>query len=429
MIEPSGATVCLVTSGNLGSNPRAVKEADALHSAGARVHVVWLDGTDLAAVQERNEAVISSAAWTHTRVIEHGLTRRIFRKVLTRLGKAAYRLDNRSMAAVQLAYNPAIGRLSRAAAAVPADLYIAHNLAALPAAALAAQRHGAKLGFDAEDFHQGEFPHSAATGLRQNLTMALEQHYLPLCHHLTAASPGIARAYAKACKVREPEVILNVFPKRDAPPHPKDRDPATSAPSLYWFSQTIGPDRGLEIVVQAIAHSTSRPTLFLRGSLVAGYREALQAQADQLEVGDRIQFLAPALAADMVQLAAKFDIGLATEPGHTQNNQIALSNKLFTYLLAGVPVLASATTAQAEISSQMPGAVWLHAPGDALALSRQIDALCQSPNRLAQARIDAWQLGQSRFNWDVEGKRLLAVIDRCLQEPHFSLAKEGPGTC
>ena len=55
-----------------------------------------------------------------------------------------------------LAYGGPVAGLHAAACAVPADLYIAHYVAALPAAGAAAQRHGALLGFDAEDFHSGE---------------------------------------------------------------------------------------------------------------------------------------------------------------------------------------------------------------------------------------------------------------------------------
>ena len=38
-----GKTICLVTSGHVGSNPRLVKEADALVTAGAHVQVIAVD--------------------------------------------------------------------------------------------------------------------------------------------------------------------------------------------------------------------------------------------------------------------------------------------------------------------------------------------------------------------------------------------------
>src|SRR5690625_6334356 len=73
-----------------------------------------------------------------------------------------------------------VPELTRHARSVEADLYIAHNLAALPAAYHAAQHHGAKLGFDAEDFHRGEFPDGDKSLLRQ-LTIRIEEAFISRC--------------------------------------------------------------------------------------------------------------------------------------------------------------------------------------------------------------------------------------------------------
>src|SRR5690606_9969032 len=117
---------------------------------------------------------------------------------------------------------------------------------------------------------------------------------------------------------------------------------------------------------------------------------------------DRLRFLPPAVPGKMVRLATEYDIGLASEPGHSLNNRLALSNKLFTYLLAGIPTLVSDTTAQAEIAAEMSGAVFVYPQRDAQALAATMDDLLLSPPMLAQAREAAWQYAQQRFNWDLE---------------------------
>ena len=67
------------------------------------------------------------------------------------------------------AFSPFTGPLTAAAKRVPADLYIAHYPAALPAAAIAARRHGALYAFDAEDFHLGDLPDGLPTS-RSNVS-------------------------------------------------------------------------------------------------------------------------------------------------------------------------------------------------------------------------------------------------------------------
>ncbi len=403
--------ICLVTPGHLSTNPRLVKEADALVSAGYEVRVVssrfieWADEAD---------KEFDSRNW-HVTKTSFGLIAGRFTHLFQSLRRRAVLLVYKKTGLLpEMAFHPVIPALTHAAMANPADLYIAHNLAALPAAYRAARKHHAKLGFDAEDFHSGELPDTAENARSLALTRELERRYLLRCDYLTAASPGIACAYVKAYSVKEPVVILNVFPKSEAPEGRAERGSATSSPSLYWFSQTIGPDRGLETVVVAIALSRSRPMLYLRGNLAAGFREKLMALAAQHGLAEVLCFLPPALPEEMVRLAAVYDVGIASEPGHSENNQLALSNKIFTYLLAGIPSLASSTSAQSSLSQDIPGAVFLYPPEDAQELANRIDDLLLSPDALAHARLVAWRLGQERFNWDNEQQLFLRVIRKQL---------------
>src|SRR5689334_15087705 len=60
------AAICIVTASALGSNPRVVKEADALTAAGHKVHVISVRTLDL--VDRRDEDVLTRANWTSERV-------------------------------------------------------------------------------------------------------------------------------------------------------------------------------------------------------------------------------------------------------------------------------------------------------------------------------------------------------------------------
>lgn len=403
--------ICLITPGHLATNPRIVKEADALSTAGYQVSVIAADYLDWAADAD---AEFADRPWQTVYKIPFGprsrkstyfwqtVRRHAARRYVAQVGASASVLER--------AIHPVAPELISAALRVPAEIYIAHYVAALPAAAHAAARHGAKLGFDAEDFHCGDYPDDARHAFDRELTYQIERLYLPLCHHLTAASPGIADAYAERYGTRRPTVILNVFPRSHAPPAPTPGGTARPGPSLYWFSQTIGPNRGLECAVQAIAIARSQPHLFLRGNMMPGYLEVLQSLAREVGVSDRIHFLALAQPRDMERLAAAYDVGLVSEVGATKNRRIALTNKLFSYLLAGLPVAASSVSAHSELSAETEGAVFLYETNDAAALAATLDGLLLKPDRLAKARARAWLLGKLRFNWDVEQKTLIESI-------------------
>jgi glycosyltransferase involved in cell wall biosynthesis len=308
------------------------------------------------------------------------------------------------------AFHPITPDLVAEAKRVPADLYVAHYPAALPAAALAASHHNAIYAYDAEDFHLGDLPMIAKHDLARRAIRAIEGEYLSGCAYVTAASPGIADAYAQSYGIERPTVVLNVFPRAQAPTAVTEKGTVEPGPSIYWFSQTIGPDRGLQCAIRAIGRSRSRPHLYLRGTPAAGFGDRVRDLARTVNAADRLHLLPPALPSEMERLAAAYDVGLSGETGHTPNNQIALGNKLFSYLLAGIPILASSVPSQVELAADLRGAIWLYPVDDADALAASFDALLGDAEELAVARAAAFALGQERYNWDVEKTTLVERV-------------------
>src|SRR6266851_3243433 len=132
-----GPRICILTPGALGSNPRVVKEADALHQGGYDVTVI--STRTLAHVDRRDDAVLADAGWRALRLDfrSRGVAWRVRRGVQS-VDAASFRVTghggfaDRGCSAFSLP-------LMAAARRVPADIYIAHYPAALPAAAIAAR--------------------------------------------------------------------------------------------------------------------------------------------------------------------------------------------------------------------------------------------------------------------------------------------------
>jgi glycosyltransferase involved in cell wall biosynthesis len=187
--------------------------------------------------------------------------------------------------------------------------------------------------------------------------------------------------------------------------------------TLYWFSQTIGARRGLEDVVRAMGQLTGCDIeLHLRGNWQAGYQDQLFELASSLGVAaNRIEDYSPAPADEMVSLAAGYDVGLALEPGTNQNNEIALSNKILTYLLAGNALIATATRAQEALVETVDKAGFCYEPGDVKTLAAQLKRWHDDRNLLEEARRQSWEYGATRYNWDVEKHKFLQVVKNVLQ--------------
>lgn len=401
--------ICILTPGSLGSNPRVVKEAEALIEAGHDVHVV--STTSLPHLEFCDVDVLSKAAWRSTQIDLGERTRYRIERIVQIISKFAFRVSKIRKFA-DIAISPSARLLKKHAMNIEADLYIAHYVAALPAASHAATRRGALFAFDAEDFHLGDLPDLPSHTLEKRIIRAVEGTYLPGSAYVTAASPLIAEAYAATYAIRIPIVILNVFPKANAPTGPTAAGATKPGPSIYWFSQTIGPGRGLETAVEAISLAASAPHLYLRGSFAGGFERYLQSLATRFGIERRLHFLEPAPPAQLERLGSEYDLGYSGETGFSDNRLRALTNKLFSYLLGGVPCIATDIPAHRQIAPDLGEALSLFPVNDAAALASAIDSFLLYPQRLAAARANAWNLGQKRFNWDVERNTLTETIEK-----------------
>ena len=316
--------VCLVTTGQPSTTPRLVKEADALAASGYEVHVVAAHWADWATKMDGE--LLASRSWGMTFIdwrLEHAPLLFSYTRVRHWAARKAtwlYPMNGEVTVAALSRVGP---DLRNAALKVKADLYIAHNLGALPAAVAAATAHSSRFGFDAEDFHSGQL--SSSSGPEARLTRDAEIRFLARSTYVTAASPGIAEAYRDLCGIPLPTCILNVFPLKQRPD--RFRLASTHDPvRLYWFSQTIGPNRGLEDAVRAMGLLNHHVLeLHLRGSWARGYEAFLRKLAAESGVDqNRIVSHEPTLSDEMIRQASSYDIGLAIEPSALRSTTILL---------------------------------------------------------------------------------------------------------
>jgi hypothetical protein len=402
--------ICLISSGHVASTPRLVKNASALAEAGYAVHVVA--ASYYPPLDTLDPEIFASAGWTHSVVNSQRGAAAFGRKLLRRLLRqwAVRRPFTSVRIAARLQHAEAL-HLGAVAARVPAQLYLGHCLPGLPAAAWAGRVRGVPYGFDAEDFHDGETEEAIRDPVESAARRTLQSALLPGCVHLTAASPLISQQYERTYGV-SPLTLLNVFPLAEAPAAPGEPGPITEErpARLYWFSQTTGSGRGLEAVIAIAAQMRTPVELHLRGFVTPDTRSRFRALAQSAGLRRPIVFLPPGPAPEMARLASGCDLGLSTEERQPPNRDLCLTNKIFTYLLGGIPQLLSATAAQQALAPELGSAALLCDLADPAAVARRLDEFFSDPARVAEARRTARELGRHRFCWDLEKEKLLASI-------------------
>ncbi len=410
-----GRRFCLITAGNVSNRPRLLKAADALAAGGHRVRVIGLDIQPHFGV--RDDDTVRGRLWVYDRVrLRRGTIESTARRALASgtqsLARRAVQWGVATAAVEDHALCRYLWPLVRRVLADGANVIGAHGLEALPVAARAAARVGARLAFDSEDLHSQELPDLPRFRSRAALVRAVEQRYLSLCYYLTAASDGIADALVEIYGVRRPTVILNTFlrAERTQAPTPTPAASRQRRVSLYWFSQVIGPGRGIEDAVRALALIPQSVELHLRGEHDPTFVKEIRRLAGELKVADRFHLMPTAAPGELVRLAEEHDIGLALERPVPGNRNLCVTNKLFVYLLAGLAVAATETQGQRGIMQRAPGAGFLYPPGDVAALAAGIRSLIETPGALARAKVAAAAAADRDFVWDHEAPRLVRYL-------------------
>ena len=247
-------TIVLLTGNSLCHNPRAMKEAAALAGAGYRVQILgaWLDGS----LKARDRASMATLPFDFIPVLDatregaHDLMVRFAQRARQKATRLAHDITGwQSGRQLGITVDP----LLRYALQHPADLYIAHSEPGLYVAG-ELLRQGRRVAVDMEDWFSEDLLPETRRHRPLRLLQSLERGILSRGACAFCPSHALAAALAVAYGGREPTVVYNAFPWSDRVTldgSTRDRRDRT-IPSIYWFSQTVGPGRGIEDLLTAL---------------------------------------------------------------------------------------------------------------------------------------------------------------------------------
>ena len=396
-------------------NPRVLKEASALASAGYRIQVLGADfskkqlSVDQELSDRRGFEFVSVVS-----VGEENLKRRLqwfFYRTRRKFGSELQKRLHRDCL-YSLGY--CIPELLSSARAAKADFYVVHLEQAMFVGA-SLLNSGFRVGMDMEDWFSEDLPPEARKQRPVKLLRSLEQKLLRECTHATCTSRAMSRALAAEYGCRPPAVIYNAFPWEDRlslDGKTKDRRDL-NLPSLHWYSQTLGTDRGLGDLFAALPLMKKEFEIHLRGNTTAGFEHWLTANVP--EPWRKRVFLHPLVSNDeLLSRIAEHDIGFAGELRYCKNKEFTVSNKILHYLLGGLAVLASDTAGQTEIAAKANGAVQLYRSGDSASLANELKALLSSPESLGTSKAAALAASANVFCWERQVPCLLEGVKYAL---------------
>lgn len=434
-----GKNIVLLTGNPLHSNPRVVKEAAALVEAGYEVivHGIWSEegGSKRQTADGIRREVEGEWRMANGLGAESDLRLAakggyVFVPLLPphtlegKLHRLVQRAARKVMPWSQWTFGLMPLVLEREAKRLKPDLAIAHSEPAL-FAALALHSCGTKVGVDMEDWFSEDLPPEARRGRPVHLLRKAEKRLLGCAVHATCTTDAMADALATEYRCPRPKRIYNVFPMSVLPdPVPLvDRSPVakslggtpsrgTAVYSIHWFSQTLGPGRGLENLFGAASVMDGCFEIHLRGNR-GGYASWLDSEVPAA-LKSRVFIHELVTNEDLPQRIAEHDIGFAGETALIRSRDLTATNKIFQYLQSGLAVVASDTTGQREVAAGARGAVRLYRSGSRTDLQQALREWLESPEKLAAAKAAAREAAAAEFHWEKEKTRLLDVVAAAL---------------
>lgn len=325
----------------------------------------------------------------------------------------AWRIFQRGEQLAGYAYTRTFSETISRVISEPTDLVIAHTQPMLAPAFFAAEKLGCHWSFDFEDVLSEEYGEGIQKdSVHQGLVRYVERTFIPRARFVTTASGCFSNWIERNTGVRNATLVRNVPYQKEAPAQLCPGYPVSRPHlSLYWFSQTIGPLRGIEDILQAIALANCPVELHLRGEVLPFYRETLQGWIQKLRLQQKVFIHGRIAPGELLAAASEHDLGLGLMQPCCLNHELAVPNKIYAYMMAGLGVLATTTQGHASVFQEAPGIGFLYNPGDVRSLAERLEFLSKNPSELLKCRTRAFELARNRFHWETERQTLLNLVE------------------
>jgi glycosyltransferase involved in cell wall biosynthesis len=384
--------ICMHVTDAAYPDYRVIREATALIEAGFDVSIVDI-------LDERQQPAEEDIAGIH---LKHMVMPEMF--ISTRF-KPWYLVK-----ALNMIIRGAI-RLTRTST----DVYHAHDVKGLPACYIAARLRHKPLVFDSHEIPLDD-PNITRWPRLSALAVWALTRMMPRCTKVITASPLYAREISNQFHYPEVTSVLNVPTYREIPPSDRLRQHLGLATDvrIALYQGNIQANRSLDQLVNAAPFLDPGIVIVMMGRAVEATRIQLEELIATKGVADRVRIIPAVSYAELLDWTTSADLGLTIfQPDYTRSIRYCLPNKLFEYLMAGLPVLSSQLDAIAEVLQTSGAGQVLPSltPSD---IGASINAMLADSTALARMRENALKIVQKEFHWEKEKLKLIQVYNSIL---------------
>lgn len=291
----------------------------------------------------------------------------------------------------------------------PSDIYHAHDLNAILSASKAAKRHKSKLVYDSHELYTHRNKPIKSSKLYRYLTERFEKKHIRRAKKVITVSESIADYLKERYKIERPIVIMN------APSQVKVHEEGKSLRQELSISEDqklaiycggITFNRGLEKLIESL---TLMPDVYLvmMGYGLPEYLEKLQNIANKNNVAGRFSFYGPVQPHEVTSYTASADVGVAPIQNACLSYYYCAPNKVFEYIIGGIPVVASNFPDLSKIVQENEIG-FVFDPEDIKSIADSIHKIFEDKDRYDQMKLNT-EKATNKYNWEIEEQKLLTL--------------------
>lgn len=219
------------------------------------------------------------------------------------------------------------------------DIYFSADFFSLPASVIAAKLKKAKVFYDSREIYS-ELPSIENRRLLKKLFNITERFFIKRTDCIFTTGEMDSEYIEDLYSLNTTHLLRNLpFLKKNISPinyYKEYNIPSNALVILYQGIIVVG--RGIEIYFKALKKMNNLFLIILGGG---EHLEKFKSLAKEMKINERVFFVGKLIQDDLLNYTAGAFAGLSLIDDISVNNHYALPNKLFEYVMSGVPVIVS----------------------------------------------------------------------------------------
>jgi len=292
-----------------------------------------------------------------------------------------------------------------------ADIYHANDLDTLLPNYLVAKIRKKHLIYDSHEYFLG-VPEIQNRKIVKMVWTSIERFIFPKLKYIITVNQSIADLYQKDYN-KNLIIVRNLPLKQDVKKTKtrKELNIPTDKTIVILQGAGINVDRGAEELLEAIALS-NRFVLYIVGT--GDVIEQLKQRAEKKDLKNKVVFVGRIPYLEMMQYTLNADIGVTLDKDTNINYRFSLPNKIFDYMKAGVPILASDLKEVANIINTYRVGIIIpnHEPNTIL---EGLKNIANNKERIQTFKTNG-KKAIEKLNWETEVKEVENIYKQLIEQ-------------